>query len=99
MLAPSKMRFGLPEVLSTIAGMRPFAVKKVSLVTVYLNQTELNASVSDPPSIWRGGNVSLTIDLEEPWLLLLVLAKLELVHVVLKAQLLQRDGDLVSIEC
>jgi hypothetical protein len=29
--------------------------------------------------------VELTVNLEEPWLLLLVLAKLELVHVVLKA--------------
>lgn len=31
MLAPSKTRLGLPEVLSMIAGMRPFAVEFVSL--------------------------------------------------------------------
>lgn len=32
MLAPSKTRFGLPDVLSTIAGIRPFAVEKASLI-------------------------------------------------------------------
>ena len=39
MLAPSKTRFGLPDVLSTIAGIRPFAVKEASLTT---SLSELN---------------------------------------------------------
>jgi len=42
--------------------------------------------------------VRLTVDLKEPWLLLLVLAELELVHVVLEAQFFERDGNLVPVE-
>ena len=74
MLAPSKTRFGLPEVLSTIAGIRPFAVEEVSLVA------GLNGLMECP--IWH---IDLTVDLKEPWLLLLVLAELELVDIVLEA--------------
>lgn len=74
MLAPSKTRFGLPDVLSTIAGMRPFAVEEVRSVADLIG---LNKCV-----IWH---VDLTVDLKEPWLLLLVLAELELMHVVLEA--------------
>jgi hypothetical protein len=73
MLAPSNTRFGLPEVLSTIAGIRPFAVGEVSLVAGLNGLTKC--------LIWH---IDLTVDLKEPWLLLLVLAELELVDVVLE---------------
>jgi hypothetical protein len=42
MLAPSKTRFGLPEVLSTMAGMRPLAVWEVLLVSGRLRQEVLS---------------------------------------------------------
>ena len=74
MLAPSKTRFGLPDVLSTIAGIRPFAVKEASLV-----------GGCDMMGYYQIYHLELTVDLKEPWLLLLVLTELELVHVVLKA--------------
>jgi hypothetical protein len=74
MLAPSKTRFGLPDVLSTIAGIRPFAMFMISLV----------ACLNGPSTLWLR-SAELTVDLKEPWLLLLVLAELELVHVVLEA--------------
>ena len=38
-----------------------------------------------------------TVDLKEPRLLLLVLAELQLVHVVLQAEFLEGDGDLVAV--
>ena len=73
MLAPSKTRFGLPDVLSTSAGIRPFAVERLSLV----------ADRNRPIMLWFW-SLELTVDLKEPRLLLLVLAELELVHVVLE---------------
>lgn len=39
-----------------------------------------------------------TVDLEEPWLLLLVLAELELVNIVRETEFFKRDGDFVPIE-
>ena len=39
----------------------------------------------------------LTVDLKEPRLLLLVLAELQLVHIVLQAEFLEGDGDLVAV--
>lgn len=70
MLAPSKTRFALPEVLSTKAGIRPLAACK----------EDQRSTLVD----CKDGFVILTVDLKKPWLLLLVLAELELVDVVLK---------------
>lgn len=39
----------------------------------------------------------LTVDLKEPRLLLLVLAELKLVNIVLEAEFLERDGNLVAV--
>lgn len=38
-----------------------------------------------------------TVDLKEPRLLLLVLAELQLVHIILQTEFLKSDGDLVAV--
>ena len=45
----------------------------------------------------RSQQLILTVDLKEPRLLLLVLAELQLVHIVLQAEFLEGDGDLVAV--
>lgn len=48
-------------------------------------------------SILQGGNTSVRVDLEVPWLLLHVLRNVNLVDVVLETQLFQSDGGLETI--
>ena len=112
MLAPSKTRFGLPEVWSTRAGMRPLAEGEIRqpclpYTMMPLNGSERTGSFGRSPRYSRIGlagcckNIRrltiLTVDFEEPRLLLLVLAELQLVHIVLQAEFLKSDGDLVAI--
>ena len=47
----------------------------------------------------RRGAATLTIDVEEPLLFLLILGDVDFVRIVLDAELFERAGDLVAVGC
>ena len=111
MLAPSKTRFGLPEVWSTRAGMRPLATAVVyQLYDLHgccalewkgggwqqVVRVKGMDGVKLADCLWFRKSV-LTVDFKEPGLLLLILAEFQLVYIVLETQFLKGDGDFVAV--
>lgn len=56
-----------------------------------------NANLFTVESVGHGGDAAVGVDLEEPRLLLLVLAHLDGVHLVIETKLLKQDGSLDAI--
>lgn len=78
-----------------MAGIRPFAVwryRQSPVISFQIGISCLTANRFGFKAMWSAH----TVDLEEPWFLLLVLAEFEFVDVVGEAEFFQRDGYFVA---